>query len=139
MKSLIVIMSILFGWTLLSQSSCAPHKSAELQKEGDQIVGKIQAFEQKENRLPDSLTELGIEEKLEGPIFYRKISDQRYDYGMVRNLANPQRTIQKKGLGKHAIDCVEKGETRVIHENLSRVNRTSTGGRFRPWKGPEFG
>jgi hypothetical protein len=52
--------------------------------EGNEIVGKIESFRKDKGRLPDSLSELGIKETEEGPIYYAKQSDAKYElwFGM---------------------------------------------------------
>jgi hypothetical protein len=68
-----VIISLLIFFTihLLSRTS-------RLKSEGDEIICKIEAFNKENGRLPDSLSEIGIEEKLEGPIYYDKKDDSEY-------------------------------------------------------------
>jgi hypothetical protein len=45
---------------------------------GNEVATKIENFRKERNRLPSSLTEIGIEESENGPIFYRKESESKY-------------------------------------------------------------
>jgi hypothetical protein len=54
------------------------NRDARLKDQGNKIVAKIDAFNNKNKRLPNSLSEIGIEEKLEGPIYYQKVTDTKY-------------------------------------------------------------
>lgn len=46
---------------------------------GEIVVGKIEQFRTENKRLPESLKELGFEESEQGPVYYRKQSDERYE------------------------------------------------------------
>lgn len=48
------------------------------EKTGNEVIKKIENYRSKNNRLPESLTNIGIEEKEEGPIYYRKDSETDY-------------------------------------------------------------
>ena len=39
---------------------------------GDKLVSKIEKYQSNNNRLPESLSDIGITETLEGPFFYDK-------------------------------------------------------------------
>ncbi len=56
----------------------ATKRNAEKQAMGDEINIKIGQFLTKEGKLPNSLSDIGSEDKLEGPIYYKKIDDNRY-------------------------------------------------------------
>lgn len=43
-----------------------------LKSEGNTIIDKIEIFKQSNKRLPNSLNELGIQEKMNGPFYYEK-------------------------------------------------------------------
>lgn len=45
---------------------------------GEEIINKIEEFREKNNRLPESLREIGIIETEEGPIYYSKESPENY-------------------------------------------------------------
>ncbi len=49
-----------------------------LLQEGKEIVAKIEAYRSKKGKLPESLTALGIEEKMEGPVHYVKRDSVNY-------------------------------------------------------------
>lgn len=60
-------------------SSCGQGPGdARLIREGDEIVKKVERFRESKGRLPNSLSEIGVEEKEEGPIYYDKKSETRY-------------------------------------------------------------
>lgn len=46
--------------------------------EGTKIIEKIENFRIEKARLPKSLTEIGIVESEEGPVYYKQISDGHY-------------------------------------------------------------
>jgi hypothetical protein len=47
--------------------------------QGDEIIAKVEQFKIREKRLPKSLDEVGVRESEEGPIFYRQLSESRYE------------------------------------------------------------
>jgi hypothetical protein len=47
-------------------------------REGNRIVTKIESFRRDKGRLPNTLSEIGIEEKEEGPFYYEKKSEGKY-------------------------------------------------------------
>lgn len=59
-------------------SGCNSYKSTRLEADGNQMVQQIEAYRQREKRLPDSVNEIGIEEKLDGPLYYKKLDNDRY-------------------------------------------------------------
>lgn len=63
---------------LLIFSACFQSRKQKLIEEGNRVVAKIEAFRNQRGKLPDSLQEIGIEEKLEGPLFYEKTGDNEY-------------------------------------------------------------
>ena len=46
--------------------------------QGNEVVSKIENFRKVKGRLPNSLTEIGIEETESGPIYYKKESETKY-------------------------------------------------------------
>ena len=50
------------------------------------VINKVEEFRIREKRLPRSLKELGIRETEEGPIYYRQLSDYRYEVWYGANL-----------------------------------------------------
>ena len=47
-------------------------------KQGNETVAKVVKFRNEKDRLPDSLSEIGIVETESGPIYYKKESDTKY-------------------------------------------------------------
>jgi hypothetical protein len=47
-------------------------------KIADEIIKKVEKYRQQNGRLPDNLKELGMEETIEGPVFYEKKDNNRY-------------------------------------------------------------
>jgi hypothetical protein len=62
----------------LTFSSCSYFREQSLKNEGDQIIVKIESFKKGHTRLPDSLSDIGISTKEEGPIYYLKTDDMSY-------------------------------------------------------------
>lgn len=62
----------------LTFSSCSYFREQSLKKEGDQIIAKIESFKKGPARLPDSLSDIGISAKEEGPIYYLKTGETTY-------------------------------------------------------------
>lgn len=48
------------------------------QKNGEEIVSRIELYKKATGRLPNNLSDVGIEEKESGPIYYDKKSDTSY-------------------------------------------------------------
>ncbi|HLM02737.1 MAG TPA: hypothetical protein VK400_16915 [Pyrinomonadaceae bacterium] len=69
----------LVAFASISQASCSGVFFQSKQKQAIAIIEKIEGFKVKENRLPNSLSEIGVAETEEGPIYYRKISETRYE------------------------------------------------------------
>jgi predicted PurR-regulated permease PerM len=55
-----------------------PSREEKLIDHGNLIVKNIENFHSRTGRLPNSLVDLGIEETLEGPIFYEKLDSSKY-------------------------------------------------------------
>lgn len=53
-------------------------REQNLRNEGNQFIAKIESFKKDKNRLPNSLKNVGIEEKEEGPVYYLKTSETTY-------------------------------------------------------------
>lgn len=55
------------------------------QKLGEEIIKKIEAYKKANGHLPDSLGDIGIAEKEEGPVYYSKVNDSIYEiyYGFL--------------------------------------------------------
>lgn len=48
------------------------------EKIGEEIYLKIVQYQKTNGRLPDKLDEIGVEEKMEGPIYYNKQTDSTF-------------------------------------------------------------
>lgn len=59
--------------------ACGPQRKPELEKKGNEIISQIESFRLEKGALPNSLRDLGLEEKLEGPLYYRRLDDTRYE------------------------------------------------------------
>lgn len=59
--------------------SCSGDLVQTKQISGEEIIKAIENFRDKTDRLPKSLTEVGIAESEEGPIYYRQRSETRYE------------------------------------------------------------
>ena len=82
LKKRATIPAMLIFGALLSLASlsisCGYIRETKLKNEGKAVAAKVEAFKQKNSRLPNSLTEIGIKEDESGPIYYQKESDQKY-------------------------------------------------------------
>lgn len=70
-KYIFFILPILF-------IACNGPSEKRLLKDGNKIIEKIEVYKINNKELPNSLNEVGIEEKLEGPIFYNKEDSSNY-------------------------------------------------------------
>lgn len=55
-------------------TSCADKK----QKLGEEIIAKIETYKKVNSHLPNSLADVGVVEKEDGPIYYSKQTDTTY-------------------------------------------------------------
>lgn len=55
--------------------ACGYQDKTEL---GNEIVGRVEKFKSEKDRLPISLSEIGVAEKESGPIYYEKKSETKY-------------------------------------------------------------
>jgi hypothetical protein len=69
---IIILLTVIFG-----SLSCNLNGRDKV-KTGNEIVNKIENFKKDKGNLPKTLSEIGIEEKEEGPIYYRKESETKY-------------------------------------------------------------
>ncbi len=69
---IIILLTVIFG-----SSSCDLNGKNKI-KTGNEIVNKIEKFRKDKGKLPETLSEIGIEEKEEGPIYYKKESETKY-------------------------------------------------------------
>ncbi|HEY9403186.1 MAG TPA: hypothetical protein VIQ24_10865 [Pyrinomonadaceae bacterium] len=78
MKQFFSNLAFVLALSLASYSCGAGSRESRLMREGDKIVARIESFKKEKQRLPESLSEVGVKEKEEGPIYYAKKSDTRY-------------------------------------------------------------
>lgn len=72
------IICLIIGIATFAFVSCGVIGSDKRQL-GDEVVSKVEAYKTSHGKLPDSLSDIGIKETEEGPIYYQKISDDRYE------------------------------------------------------------
>lgn len=72
-KRTIFIIIFLLLFIVIIASSLVFFNESKMTKRGDLLIEKVEEFRYKNNRLPVSLNELGIEENIEGPLFYEKL------------------------------------------------------------------
>lgn len=65
----LAIVTLIYVW---------PTRSKRLKDYGNSIISKIETFQENTGRLPDNLGDIGIEETMEGPIYYQKIDSTNY-------------------------------------------------------------
>ena len=78
MKKLVSNIALALALSLTSYSCGAGSRESRLMREGDKIVAKIESYKKEKRRLPESLLEVGAEEKEEGPIYYSRKSETKY-------------------------------------------------------------
>ena len=44
-----------------------------------EIIQKIEEYKKCHGKLPDSLEDIGVKERMEGPVFYDKIDTEKYE------------------------------------------------------------
>jgi hypothetical protein len=71
MKTIIVITIVVFSVCIYS---CTDSR----QKIGEKIIAKIEVYKKAHGHVPKRLEDIGIETKMEGPIYYDKTSDTTY-------------------------------------------------------------
>ncbi|HXH69664.1 MAG TPA: hypothetical protein VNI60_04870, partial [Pyrinomonadaceae bacterium] len=64
--------------TLVSARLSCNLTGKDKMKMGDEIVNKIENFKKDKGKLPEKLSEIGIEEKEDSPIHYKKESETKY-------------------------------------------------------------
>ena len=67
--------------TIVLVSSCSTIASLgcySKRRQSEAVIQKIENFRKKHHRLPESLSEMGIPESEEGPIYYRKVDETKY-------------------------------------------------------------
>lgn len=72
-----ILLTFIFS-LLIALCSCSSISSQIKKKEGNEIAARIELFKKENGRLPSSLSELGIKETEEGPIYYEKKDNSNY-------------------------------------------------------------
>ena len=63
---------------LLFLALAAACSTGSNQKLGNEIIEKIEQFKTHEKRLPETLDEIGVPVSESGPIYYRRVGEDRY-------------------------------------------------------------
>ncbi len=84
MKPIFLTVALALLFSLCSCDSIS--RKGRLKKEGSEVVAKIERFKKENDRLPLSLSEIGIEEREEGPIYYQKQNSSKYIIWFVEEL-----------------------------------------------------
>ncbi len=67
--------------------SCESYQKREIEKDGTELIAKIEAFQKDNGRLPETLMEIGKkQEELDGPITYYKRSPTRYELSALLSM-----------------------------------------------------
>ena len=69
----VIVLALVFMYV-----SCATYRERELKNEGGQLISKVESFRKDKGRLPETLAELGLKEREEGPLYYKRESESRY-------------------------------------------------------------
>lgn len=77
-KTKFTIVYLVLALLIFTYVGCSQDRKQTLIKQGNEIAAKIENYKNQKGKLPDSLVDIGAEEKLEGPIFYEKKSDTEY-------------------------------------------------------------
>jgi hypothetical protein len=72
------LLTVLLTIALLVCLTCQQTRKDFLIKTGNQLVTKVRTYKNEKGSLPSSLKDIGIDEKEEGPIYYRKESESKY-------------------------------------------------------------
>ena len=59
-------------------AGCASIREASLKGKGVEVVSSIESFRTKNSRLPADLSEIGVSNTEEGPIYYQKKDESSY-------------------------------------------------------------
>jgi len=63
---------------LISLVFCCCNSKGTLEKQGDELIKKIEDYKEESGKLPKTLEDLGIKETLDGPLFYVKCDSVNY-------------------------------------------------------------
>lgn len=72
------LQSKLRDWYRQRLQSHMSKRARELKTQGDELIARIESFKRRNDRLPRTISELGLEEKLEGPIYYQQQDSSSY-------------------------------------------------------------
>lgn len=67
-----------------------PSKEEKLTNQGNEIIQKIEKYRVDNGHLPNSLTEIGIKEKEEGPLYYDKRDSINYTLSFGTSLGESE-------------------------------------------------
>lgn len=59
-------------------NACTTLSSYDRRVEAERMVAAVEEYRRVNGRLPDSVEQLGLKERIEGPAYYRKLSEKRY-------------------------------------------------------------
>lgn len=62
-----------------------------------EAIRKIEEFHETNGRLPENLKEIGIEERLEGPLFYDRVENEDYIIWFGTTLGESEKYESKTG------------------------------------------
>lgn len=94
MKSTIKILT----FALLLSGLCSCNFKNKRQDYADLLIEKIETFKKTNNRLPKDVSEMGLNEKMDSPAFYRMETDSTYIvwYGLTLGASRTYWSSTKK-------------------------------------------
>ncbi len=69
---------LIFGLPMVSCVAGGEYSDWSNKKEGNKIIAQIEGYKLQHGKLPASLSDIGVEEKMEGPIYYGLEDDNGY-------------------------------------------------------------
>lgn len=81
MKKIYVIFFALLGSVVLIAIFVWVHylgRDFVLQRQGNELIAKIEVYQKEHGEFPNSLTDMRLEEKEEGPLYYERDSTSTY-------------------------------------------------------------
>ncbi len=75
---IIFIICLLFAWCIYDVFRIRECHEYEEYEKAIEIIQKIENYKTCHKKLPDSLDDIGEKERMEGPIYYERISDEKY-------------------------------------------------------------
>jgi hypothetical protein len=76
---ILLAICLLFSWLIyeeLREWDCNEYKEY---KKAVEVIQKIEDYKKCHGKLPDSLEDIGVKERMEGPVFYDKIDTEKYE------------------------------------------------------------